>query len=574
MTHPRSTLICWLQQNAVRGMREVAQGPLMHWLRQNSALGLLGLAHLPFLIVYFVSLWQVEHYQFFPFALIAFFGLYIARGEQKPIHLGRAGRWAIVVDIVMLLVSSLSNWPKLTAVGFVFFCFAVTRGTREWQFPRRLTSLTLIPLVLISPPRGLDVDVIFWLQENTTWLASRMLESLGHLHLRRGNIIELVNKQLLVEEACSGVQSLFTVLFLAVLIICWQRRHILHSILLLPAGFVFAGTMNIFRVVAIAVTWQNWGLDISEGWKHDALGYTALLGAILLLISTDALLYFFLTPFNDHVYGPFVGMYSNPFTSVWNVVCGNIFHSDAAKLNRLQWEWLSVGKVRIVALVAASLQGVILLAGGIGQISVTDSDPAIFEESLLPDKMEGFNVVEYATETRKRSSSWGQYSNIWRFRGHGLSASVSCDHPFLDWHYLNLCYTGSGWTVGQMSELEDDPVWRSATFELKDEQLDRYGVVIYSHFSANGRPMQPSTPGFSVTYVFDRFRENFSRGLWSLMSEPASRTSYQVQIFADSGRPITDEQLIMLRKLHMATRTLLHQHYRAVRLVPTDFTPG
>ncbi len=572
MTDAHPPLTGWLRQNAALGLRTLAQWPLTGWLRQNSALGLLGLAHLPFLTVYFAGLWHVEHYQFFPFALIAFFGLYIARGKRKPIHIGWAGRCAIAVDISMLLVSSLANWPKLTAVSFVFFCFAVTRGTWEWQFPRRLTSLTLIPLVLITPPRGLDVDVIFWLQENTTWLASRMLESLGHLHLRRGNIIELVNKQLLVEEACSGVQSLFTVMFLAMLIVCWQRRRILHTVLLLPAGFLFAGTMNVFRVVAIAVAWQNWQLDITEGWKHDALGYTALLGAILLLISTDALLYFFLTPFNDHVYGPFVGMYSNPFTSVWNFLCGSLFSGDGATLTGLQWEWLSVRKVRVVVLVAGSLQGVILLAGGIGQMSVTDSDLTIFEESLLPEQIEGFNVVEYSTETRNRSSSWGQYSNIWRLRGQGLSASVSCDHPFLDWHYLNLCYTGSGWTVGQMSELKDDPVWRSATFDLKDEQLGRYGVVIYSHFSANGRPMQPSTPGFSVAYVIDRLRENFSRGLWSLMSEPVDRTSYQVQIFADSSREITDEQLATLRKLHVTTRTLLYQHYNAVRLIPTDST--
>lgn len=560
----------WLRRKAAHGVRVLGDLPLTHWLRQNTALGLLGLAHLPFLIVYFSGLWQREHYQFFPFALIAFFGLYISRRDRTQVELGWTGRCAIAIDMLLLLVSSLANWPKLTAVGFVFYCFALTRGTWEWQLPRRLTSLTLIPLILVTPPRGLDIDVIFWLQKNTTWLASRMLEGLGHLHLRRGNIIELVNKELLVEEACSGVQSLFTVLFLALFIICLQRRRILHAALLIPAGFLLAGTMNIFRVVVIAVAWQQWQLDITEGWKHDALGYTALLGAILLLVSTDALLSFFLTPFNDHVYGQFAGMYTNPLTTVWNCLCGDLLSNARSTEIGARWDGLGVHKARVVAVVAVSLQGVILLAGGMRQMSAGESDPTIFSESLLPEQIEGFRVIDYSSEARNRNNNWGQYSNVWRLRGHGLNAFVSCDHPFLDWHYLNLCYTGSGWTVNPTSEFRDDPEWRSATFELKDEQLGRHGRVIYSHFSASGRPMQPSIPGFSVAYVFGRLQDSFSRGLWSLMSEPADRTSYQVQIFADSSREITDEQLVALKKLHLATRGLLHQHFSSVRLPQTD----
>ena len=49
-----------------------ARPPLAIWLKQNAALSILALAHLPFLIVYFAGLWQLEHYQFFPFALVAF----------------------------------------------------------------------------------------------------------------------------------------------------------------------------------------------------------------------------------------------------------------------------------------------------------------------------------------------------------------------------------------------------------------------------------------------------------------------------------------------------------------------
>jgi exosortase len=538
------------------------------FLRKNAALGLLGLAHLPFLTVYFAGVWQLEHYQFFPFALFALAGIYYARADRERIQLSWAGRGAITIDILLLLSSSLTNWPKLTAVSFGFFCFAVTSGTWEYQIRRRLTSLTLLFVVLITPPRGLDLYAIFWLQEKTTWLASRLLEQLGHLHLRRGNIIELPNKQLLVEEACSGVQSLFTVLFLAILIVCWQRRPVLHTALLLPAGFVFAGTMNVFRVVAIAVAWQNGPLDLSQGWQHDALGYVALLVAILLLMSTDALLHFFLAPFDDQMFGPFAGMYSNPFTMIWNFCCGGLVSSKPVQATALgsRRKWLTAGCLGAVALVATSVQGVILYAGGREQVTITDSDLSIFEEGVLPEQVAGFRVFNYSTESRRLDSNWGQYSNIWQLNGSGLSVVVSCDHPFLDWHYLNLCYTGAGWTVQQMGERADDPGWRSATFRLRNEQLGRHGRVIYSHFYANGRPMQPSTPAISLRYVVDRVRHHFSAGLWSTLSEPTDRTTYQIQVFAESNREMTVEQLRDLSKLHLETRTLLKQHYATVRL--------
>ncbi len=470
---------------------------------------------------------------------------------------------ALAISGLLLIMSSIAYWPKLSAVSFVFLCFAVTGGTMEITVRRRLTCLTLIPLLLITPPRGLDLHAIFWLQQQTTWLASRLLESLGHLHLQRGNIIELPDKRLMVEEACSGVQSLFTVLFLAIFIVCWQRRGVLHTILLLPAGIVYAGTMNVFRIVAIAIAWQDWQLDLTAGWKHDALGYTALLLAILLLISTDALLHFLFAPFRDHLYGPFSGVYRNPFTTLWNTLCGGRPHRPAPAKQYVSDRWL-LGGCGTLTVLAGGLQLILVFTGG-ARAALQESSLAYFQEDVLPAEMDGFTVVRYSTETRPNNSNWGEFSNLWQFQGHGLTGVVSCDHPFRDWHYLNLCYTGNGWDVPPAGELSDDPAWHSATFPMSDQQRGRYGRVIYSHFTADGRPLQPSNPGLSVGYVIDRFRQHTSRGLWALLTEPASHTSYQIQVYAESSRPVTDDQLTALRKLHLTTRTLLQQHYVAER---------
>ena len=118
--------------------------------------------------------------------------------------------------------------------------------------------------------------------------------------------------------------------------------------------------------------------------------------------------------------------------------------------------------------------------------------------------------------------------------------------------------------------LKDDPKWHSATFTLENKYLEKHGRVIYSHFSASGAPMQPVTPGFSVAYVIERVQDSFSRGLWSRMSDPEDRTAYQVQLYVVSSREITDEQLLALRKLHMATRDVLNQHFSGNHVAQTD----
>lgn len=545
-----------------------SQPSLSNFIRQNAPLVLLAAAHLPFLAVYFAGLWRLEHYQFFPFALAAFAWLYLTRAERKPILLSWTGKAALLISIVMLIVSSMAYWPKLTAVSFVFLSFAVTSGTDDAQAPRRLTSLTLLPMILITPPRGLDLHAIFWLQQKTTWLASRVLESLGHLHLQRGNIIELPSRQLMVEEACSGVQSLFTVLFLAILIVCWQRRGLLHTLLLLPTGIAFAGSMNVFRIVMIAVAWQDWKLDLTSGWQHDVLGYFALLLAVLLLLSTDSLLHFLFAPFRDHIYGPFTGLYRNPFTSLWNFVCGGVPRPAASGRSWLPLR-LQLGIGASAAVLLGGLQTVLLIAGGIETTTLQKSDPAFFAEDVLPAEIEGFTVVNYSTETRSDNSNWGEFSNLWQCTGHGLSVVVSCDHPFLDWHYLNLCYTGNGWTVLPADELSDDPEWHAATFAMTEDQLGRHGRVIYSHFTADGDPMQPSNPGLSVGYLIDRVRQHAARGLWSLLTDPDNRTTYQVQVFAESGNPVSSEQLTALRRLHLTTRRLLQEHFIAGQAADT-----
>ena len=69
--------------------------------------------------------------------------------------------------------------------------------------------------LLVPLPFRWDVRLVFALQDWSSRAASLMLDFWGVDHLLAGHILELPHQQFLVEEACSGIQSLFSLLAFA-----------------------------------------------------------------------------------------------------------------------------------------------------------------------------------------------------------------------------------------------------------------------------------------------------------------------------------------------------------------------
>jgi exosortase len=157
-----------------------------------------------------------------------------------------------------------------------------------------------------------------WLQRVTTAVSSGILHRTGMLHYREGNVLNFPGKSFMVEEACSGVQSLFTILFLAALVFCLKRRSLVHGLCLLSFGLILSGVMNILRVVTIAVAWDVNGSDLSTGWPHDTLGYICLGLAAAMLMSADRLLEFLFDPLLDVRRHGGGSLFFNPLIAAWN----------------------------------------------------------------------------------------------------------------------------------------------------------------------------------------------------------------------------------------------------------------
>jgi exosortase len=154
------------------------------------------------------------------------------------------------------------NWTALTTLGLWLLCAPIPPGT----YSRLTLSLQL----------SVSEHVL------------AALHFVGVAASRNGNIIELANTSVGVEEACSGVRSLISCVFaggfFAATLVhrAWARALII--LLAAPLALV----MNFVRSLTLTLL-ANRGVDISGTW-HDATGFAvlgvtaAILGGLALLL--------------------------------------------------------------------------------------------------------------------------------------------------------------------------------------------------------------------------------------------------------------------------------------------------
>jgi len=208
---------------------------------------------------------------------------------------------------------------------------------KEQGVNRRLIYLVLPILLTVRPPLEADNLAIQKLQVMTSKLASNFLNAMQIDHILSGVIIQpMKGPALLVEEACSGVQSLFAVMFMASFIGASKRYSVVRSVLLMGTGVFWALLMNTCRVLAIAIGQVRFGVDLTTGWQHDVVGYLAMGLSIPFLLSTDRFIQF---AFGGIPEDPRMYNRINVFVLAWNWLFTVFADDESEKRNTFSERW-------------------------------------------------------------------------------------------------------------------------------------------------------------------------------------------------------------------------------------------
>lgn len=359
------------------------------------AIGVVSLVYAPVLYSELGNLWTREYYQFFPFAFASMLFFAATRAAREPELSGNWLRQSLRVLLVAAAAAAtaigcLKSRPLLCYAGYALVLATLLDLFRESDSRRRLLYLILPVLMTVRPPQNRDEQVVQKLQLITSRIASDFLNVLQIDHIREGNVIQpMIGVPLEVADACSGVQSLFTVMFIAAFIGVSKQYSIVRSLLLMGTAVFWALLMNVGRVLTIAVAQVKFSLDLTTGWQHDAVGYGAMLLAIPFLLSTDRFIQFIFGGIPDD---PRKYDRINVFVLAWNwlftVPAETASSKKAALDSELRWSQLpNSRRVLVLSMACAVLLTAVpawVLPGFLRSLPAAAPAPAAVPQQALP----------------------------------------------------------------------------------------------------------------------------------------------------------------------------------------------
>lgn len=485
------------------------RGRLVTWL---SVIFLVA-AYLPICIEYYSQLWGKDYYRFFPVAILAVVVLAVMRTDLKLKARQRTGNAlrvaAAVAAVVFLYLSGATGSPWIGMISFTLAVGILLDLLQDKESPGSLLPLLLPFLITVRPPMNIDVRGVQFLQTLTSEMSSRVLRALQMDHILSGNVIQpFKGTSLFVEEACSGVHSLFTLMFVAAFLGAFRRYTLIRSLGLLAGAVFLALLMNCFRVTTVAVGQISMNLNLAEGIAHEIIGYLALTMGIVLLLSMDRLLFFVLGPLPD---GVIKYKSINYLVRYWNRMLSPT-SLPAVRRDRRSGEGLPLLTSRWNQLIASAVLLVIatptyafLGSQSAGARILLDSQ--IVSAEWLDDPQCG-QFLNFEQDHRERDSQFGEASHQWSFAKNGLNILHSLDHTFSGWHDLTTCYRSVGWRLVSTKLVSSDPeeAWPVVTAAFV-KPTGEHSFLCFSLFTVAGDIVLPEGEAGFLSGLESRIRQ-------------------------------------------------------------------
>lgn len=146
-------------------------------------------------------------------------------------------------------------------------------------------------LFLIPLPGSVIDAVTLPLKIAVSFATEHILYYLDYPIARNGVLLSIGQYQLLVADACSGMNSLFTLEALGLLYMNVMRyesfgRNLTLAIMIAPISFV----ANVTRVIILCLITYYYGDAAGQGFMHEFSGMVLFLSALVLIIMLDSVL--------------------------------------------------------------------------------------------------------------------------------------------------------------------------------------------------------------------------------------------------------------------------------------------
>lgn len=239
--------------------------------------------------------WSREFGAYGPIVLVT--GLWLL-WRQIP-ELRQSGRPGAPLLTAAVLLVSLVSYVFGRAYDFVTLETAGVYGAGLAILQSRVGVSPLVkhwfPLLYLAftipPPNSFLADVTSPLKQLVSTAATDWLHAFGLPVARQGVTIFVAQYQLLVEDACSGMNSIVGLIAVSLLYIYLIRGSSwLYSVVLVTFVVPIAIVANILRIMVLILLTYFFGNDVAQGYLHFTAGMLLFATALVCVFGLDRLI--------------------------------------------------------------------------------------------------------------------------------------------------------------------------------------------------------------------------------------------------------------------------------------------
>ncbi len=219
-------------------------------------------------------------------------GWHTAERPPSPSMTGlTAGSLILLTGLLLYIVGRSQSIPFMELGSMVW----VLAGTYTLVLGPRSLRAVWFPLLFMCfmvPMPGLVIAAVTMpMKIAVSYMAETVLFALNYPIARSGVLLQIGPYQLMVADACAGLQTLFTLEAMGLLYLNLLRHQsLLRNVFLAVSIIPIAFTANVIRVMVLTLVTYYWGDAAGQGFLHGFAGMVLFVSALLLIMALDSML--------------------------------------------------------------------------------------------------------------------------------------------------------------------------------------------------------------------------------------------------------------------------------------------
>jgi len=166
-------------------------------------------------------------------------------------------------------------------IGFILIIFGA-------KFLRVIAFPIFFMIFLLPIPGAFLAAITLPMKIAVSYVVDNLLFHLGYPIARDGVILQIGQYQLMVADACAGMNTLISLEAMGLLYLNLVRhdslaRNLILATLIVPISF----TANVIRVTSLTLITYYFGNDVGQGFIHGFAGLVLFTVALLLILTVD-----------------------------------------------------------------------------------------------------------------------------------------------------------------------------------------------------------------------------------------------------------------------------------------------